>query len=176
MKSITNEFGSGRGILAGEAAKELEVGIQTLHFYEQQGLIPHPPRSRSSYRLYTPEIIERVRFIRKAQALGFSLEEIKEIFGLAQKGTSPCGRVQAALAEKLNEVDRRLKELSDFRVELAALIAQSAELSSHEAEAQVCSIVEEASPLSANPVSLPPFSNKQSRRRQSSKRQVTKAL
>ena len=166
MTTAKNEFQSTQPMLAGAAAKKLGIGIQTLHFYEQQGLIPHPPRSRSDYRLYTPAIMERVRFVRKAQALGFSLEEIKEILGLAQKGTSPCGRVQAALAEKLLEVDRRLKELAEFRSELAALIEQSVELSKHDASAQVCSIVEESMSLTANPVSMPTFSpNKRKRRK-----------
>lgn len=154
----------GREMQAGQAAKVLGVGIQTLHFYENEGIIPHPPRSRSGYRLYTPEIMERVRFIRKAQAIGFSLNEIKEIIALAQKGTSPCGRVQAALAGKLNEVDRRLKELGDFRNELAALIEQAVELSTHKGQAQVCSIVEEALPLSINPIGTPTFSPKHRRR------------
>ena len=148
MKSIASIRGvRGEAMLAGEVAKTLGVGVQTLHFYEQERLIPHPPRSASGYRLYTPEIIERVRFIRKAQALGFSLDEIKEILALATKGTSPCGRVQAALAEKLDEVDKRLKELRGFRAELAALIKEAPKLSTHKAEAQVCSIVEESQPL-----------------------------
>ncbi len=147
-------------MLAGAAAKELGIGIQTLHFYEQQGLIPHPPRTAANYRVYPPEIVERVRFVRKAQALGFSLDEIKEILALAQKGTSPCGRVQASLAEKLNEVDRRLKELSVFRAELASLIARAVELSSHETQAQVCSIVEESSPLPVNQITKPALSPK----------------
>jgi len=166
MKYANNEFQSSEPLLAGAAAKELGVGIQTLHFYEQQGLIPHPLRAAASgYRLYTPAIMERVRFVRKAQALGFSLEEIKEILGLAQKGMSPCGRVQAALAEKLLEVDRRLKELADFRSELAALIEQSVKLSRHAAGAQVCSIVEESIPLSLNPVSIPTFSRNKRKRK-----------
>ncbi len=131
-------------MLAGEAAKLLGVGIQTLHFYEQQGLIPHPPRSASGYRLYTPPLMERLHFIRKAQTLGFSLEEIKEIFDLAGKGTSPCGTVQKALAEKLQAVDRRLEELHSFRSELATLIRQAPKLSANEASGQVCAIVEEA--------------------------------
>lgn len=159
-----NDFTS-REMRAGQAAKLLGVGIQTLHFYENEGIIPHPPRSRSGYRLYTPEIIERVRFIRKAQAIGFSLDEIKEIIALAQKGKSPCGRVQTALAGKLEEVDRRLKDLSDFRDDLAALVEQAAELSTHEANAQICSIVEEAQPLHINPVGKPAFSTKQRKRR-----------
>ncbi len=106
------ELRSGRSMLAGEAAKELGVGIQTLHFYEGQGLIPRPPRTASGYRHYTPEIIERVRFIRKAQALGLPLEEIREVFSLSERGSSLCGRVQAALAAKLAEVDERLREPS----------------------------------------------------------------
>jgi len=147
-------------MLAGEAAKAIGVGIQTLHFYEQQGLIPPPPRSEGGYRIYTPEVVERVRFIRKAQALGFSLEEVKEIFGLVRKGSSPCGRVQTKLAEKLQEVDRRLEELRGFRAELASLVNQAAELSRHEAEAGVCSIVEEARPLSVSSLIKPPLSRK----------------
>lgn len=154
----------GRRLLAGEAAKELGVGVQTLHFYEQQGLIPRPPRSQSGYRIYTPEIVGRVRFIRKAQGLGFSLDEIKEILGLAKRGTSPCGTVQRALAEKLREVDRRLEELRGFRAELAALIEQSVELSKHEAGAQVCSIVEEASPLPLSSITKPTFPRKRPRK------------
>ncbi len=118
MKSITAQT-EARRMRAGQAAKELGVGVQTLHFYEEQGMIPRPPRTESGYRLYTPEIIERVRFIRKAQALGFSLDEIKEILGLAKRGASPCGTVQRALAEKLREVDRRLEDLRGFRAELA---------------------------------------------------------
>jgi DNA-binding transcriptional MerR regulator len=147
-------------MLAGEAAKVLGVGIQTLHFYEQQGLVPHPPRSEGGYRIYTQEIVERVRFIRKAQALGFSLDEVKEIFGLVRGGSSPCGRVQAKLAEKLQEVDRRLEELHGFRAELASLVNQAAELSTHEAEAGVCSIVEEAPPLPVSSLIKPPLSRK----------------
>lgn len=169
MKPVTAKTGlGGRRLLAGEAAKELGVGVQTLHFYEQQGIIQRPPRSESGYRLYTPEIIERVRFVRKAQALGFSLDEIKEILGLAQRGTSPCGTVQRALGEKLRDVDRRLEELRSFRAELAALIKQSAALSKHTAEAQVCSIVEEASPLPLSSITKPTLSQKRSRK---SKRQ-----
>ncbi len=134
----------GERMLAGEAARLLGVGVQTLHFYEQQGLIPHPPRSASGYRLYTPPIMERLQFIRKAQTLGFSLEEIKEILDLAKRGTSPCGTVQKALAEKLQAVDRRLEELHSFRSDLATLIRQAPKLSAKAATGQVCSIVEEA--------------------------------
>ena len=136
-----------QGTLAGAVAKVLGIGVQTLHYYEREGLIPPPPRSESGYRLYTPELVERVRFIRKAQALGLPLEEIKDILRLAERGASPCGRVQAALAAKLAEVDRRLEELHSFRSELATLIKQASELTKHDPDAQVCAIVEEAPAL-----------------------------
>lgn len=137
-----------RGLLAGDVAKALGIGVQTLHYYEREGLIPPPPRSESGYRLYTPDLVERVRFIRKAQALGLPLDEIKDVLQLAERGTSPCGRVQAALQMKLAEVDARLRELHEFRGELAGLVERSMELSSNADSALVCAIVEEAAPLS----------------------------
>ncbi|CAN5797282.1 Zn(2+)-responsive transcriptional regulator [soil metagenome] len=150
----------GARLLAGEVAKELGVGVQTLHFYEQQQLIPRPPRSESGYRLYPLEIIGRLRFIRKAQALGFSLDEIKEILGLVKQGTSPCGAVQKAMTQKLEEVDRRLEKLRGFRSELASLVAQAATLSVQKADVRVCSIVEEAPPLADSSVTRPRLSRK----------------
>ncbi|MBA3631893.1 MAG: heavy metal-responsive transcriptional regulator [Acidobacteria bacterium] len=158
--NIKTQFQKGE-MLAGEAAQMLGVGVQTLHYYEQLGLIPRPPRTSSGYRLYTPEIVERVRFIRKAQTLGFSLDEIKETFELAKTGTSPCGQVQKVLVDKLREVERRLDELHNFRDELAALIAQAPKLSREKREAQVCSIVEEAPLLVTSITSLPPQRKRQ---------------
>lgn len=151
MGSVSNGRSS---LLAGEVAKQLGIGVQTLHFYEREGLIPPPDRSNSGYRLYTPELVGRVGFIKKAQALGLTLVEIKAILQLAEQGACPCGHVQAALAEKLTEVDRRLRELRTFRRELAALIERSAELTMRDEEAGICSIVERAPvPRAAAPTS-----------------------
>ena len=142
---------------AGEVAKSLGVGVQTLHYYEREGLIPEPPRTASGYRMYPPELVERVRFIRKAQALGLSLDEIREILRLVEEGTSPCGCVQDALAGKLHEVDERLRELQSFRDDLAALVQKAPELSTHAAGAQLCAIVEEAVPLPATRIVTAPL-------------------
>lgn len=132
------------GMLAGEVARTLGIGVQTLHYYERERLIPPPPRTEAGYRLYTPEVVERVAFIRKAQSLGLPLDEIREVLALVAEGTSPCGRVERALAEKLAEVDRRLAELRSFRRELAALVARAGE-PGHGA-GQLCGIVESAAP------------------------------
>ena len=143
------------GLLPGEAARALGVGVQTLHYYEREGFIPPPERTESGYRLYSPELIERIGFIRKAQALGLPLKEMREVLALVEGGASPCGRVQAALQERLREVDRRLRELWSFRRELAALIGRSSELSSRCEEPHLCAIVERADPLPTVPQAGP---------------------
>ncbi len=132
---------------AGQAAAELGVGVQTLHYYEREGLIPPPPRSEKGYRLFPPELMERLRFIRQAQALGLSLAEIRETLRLAAIGESPCGRVQAALAERLAEVDRRLEQLAAFRNHLAGLVESAPKLRAQGGRGAVCAIVEGASPM-----------------------------
>lgn len=141
------EASRARGRLAGDVAKELGVGVQTLHYYEREGLIPPVPRTESGYRVYTPELVERIAFVRKAQALGLPLVQIRSVLRLTDAGQSPCGRVQAALAEKLREVDLRLQELHSFRGQLAALIRRAPALSDGASEAHVCAIVEASAPL-----------------------------
>ncbi len=123
-KRTKPELQSGRSMLAGAAAKELGVGIQTLHFYEGQGFIPRPPRSASGYRLYTLEIVERVRFIRKAQALGFSLEEVRRILNLRRGGKETCASVIAIAEATLAETESKLRELEAFRDSLRRNLAR----------------------------------------------------
>lgn len=142
---------------AGQAASELGVGVQTLHYYEREELIPAPPRSDAGYRLFTPELMERLRFIRRAQTLGLSLAEIKETLDLATIGESPCGRVQAALAEKLADIDRRLEQLMAFRGELAELVENAPKLQSAPSRGAVCAIVEGADPIRGSELAHAPL-------------------
>ena len=141
------------GLLAGDVSKLLSVGVQTLHFYEREGLITDVPRTRGGYRVYPEPLVERVRFIKQAQAIGLPLADVKEILSLAERGGSPCGRVQEALSEKLVEVDQRLVELRRFRRDLARLVKGAQQDYATRGNARVCPIVENAeppSPLSAN--------------------------
>lgn len=117
-------------MLAGQVAKDLGIGVQTLHYYEREGLIPTPNRTESGYRIYDAALIDRVRFIRKAQSLGLTLEDVREIIQLADRGACPCGHVHAALTARLREVDERLKQLRSFRSDLAALVSRAATLNS----------------------------------------------
>lgn len=133
----------------GEVARAAGVGVQTLHYYEREGIIPPPARTAAGYRQYDDATIERIRFVRKAQALGLALDEIKEVLALAERGTSPCGRVQAALAERLADVDRRLWELQSFRDELARLTEHATNVQVGDGETRICRIVETARPATA---------------------------
>ena len=131
-------------LLAGEVAKLLNVGVQTLHFYEREGLIPPVPRTDAGYRLYPAAVVDRLRFIKRAQALGLPLTEVREILSLADFGGSPCGRVQEALEQRLADADRRLVELRRFRRDLATLVTKAKTDYAKRPGAQVCPIVEHA--------------------------------
>jgi MerR family transcriptional regulator, copper efflux regulator len=103
----------------GSVAKETGVGVQTLHYYERINLLPKPARSQANYRLYSADVVRRVAFIKKAQAVGFTLAEIKEILALKSHGRAPCRKV-AELGEKhLHEIDARLVQLRRYRHQVA---------------------------------------------------------
>ncbi len=106
----------------GEVAAQAGVGVQTLHYYERLGLLPKPGRSVANYRLYSPEAVRRVRFIKKAQALGLNLQEINEVLELKDRRKAPCGRVVALAERRFEEIDRQIAELRAFRRELAKVL------------------------------------------------------
>ena len=95
----------------GAVAKAAGVGVQTLHYYERLGMFPKPDRSAANYRLYSPEAVRRVRFIKKAQALGLTLEETKQILDLKDHGREPCRKVAELGGKHLQEIDAHLMRL-----------------------------------------------------------------
>src|SRR6266404_1446833 len=103
----------------GMVAKAAGVGVQTLHYYERLGLLPKPQRSTANYRLYSADAIRRVKFIKKAQAIGLTLEETKQILDLKERGRTPCGKVAELGERHLREIDMRLAELRKYRRALA---------------------------------------------------------
>lgn len=107
---------------AGELAASAGVGVQTLHYYERLGLLSKPARSAANYRLYPPEALRRVQFIKKAQALGFALEEIKEILDLREQGRDPCCCVADVGKKHLKEINARIAALREFRRALIAVV------------------------------------------------------
>ena len=106
-----------------EVARLAGVNIETLRFYERKGILPEPPRRASGYRDYPPETVERVRFIKRAQDLGFSLREIQELLGLRRLGRAKSARVRRVVEVKLDEIDHKIHDLEAMKQSLAALIA-----------------------------------------------------
>jgi len=100
----------------GELAARTGVSRDTLRYYERLGLLPRAPRTSGGFRLYSPETVDRLRFIQRAQSMGFTLEEIRELVTFdGQGGIKRCQRVRDLLATKLQELDARLSELRAFR-------------------------------------------------------------
>ena len=102
----------------GEAARRADTTIKTLRYYERIGLLPLAPRNEARFRVYGEDTVERVRFIRKAQVLGFSLEEIREIVRVYDQGECSCGQVAQTVEAKLRIIDHKVKELNTLKKEL----------------------------------------------------------
>lgn len=108
------------GLLIGAVAKRAGVSPPTIRYYEDIGLLVPPVRSPAGYRCYSEATVEELRFVRKAQALGFSLDEIGEILRLSRSGTTPCSHVLAFARRHLAAVEERIRHLHVFRELLAA--------------------------------------------------------
>lgn len=109
----------------GELAERLAVTTKTIRFYESIRLLPDPARTPSGYRSYDEPDAERLTFIKTAQRLGLSLDEIKEIIAFRDRGERPCGYVAEVLDRQVADLDRRIQEMRALRVELKRLQARA---------------------------------------------------
>jgi DNA-binding transcriptional MerR regulator/copper chaperone CopZ len=108
----------------GAAARQSGVSVETIRFYERRGLIRQPAKPPGvGRRRYAPEIVERIRFIRQAQQLGFSLREILELLGLQANPAADCSDVRRRALEKIEQVNTRITQLADIRSALIRLLA-----------------------------------------------------
>jgi DNA-binding transcriptional MerR regulator len=98
----------------GEVAARAGVSVDTIRYYERRKLIKRASRSIGGFRLFAPEAVERIKFIKQAQELGFSLDEVRE-FLTDGDGTGECLRVRDLLRAKLSEIDERMKKMQEFR-------------------------------------------------------------
>lgn len=106
----------------GKVAVEAGVNIQTLRYYERRGLLPEPQRGSSGYRAYDPETVRLVRFIKRAQELGFTLREIEDLIELRQSPRRGA-EVRAVAAAKVEDIERRIRQLKAMRKALGGLVA-----------------------------------------------------
>src|SRR5712692_5571536 len=114
------------GLTIGDVAKQADVHIETLRYYERRGLVARPPRSWSNYRLYPEDTVRRVRFIKHAQALGFSLKEIKELRSLRAAPQTRCTAVRERAVAKIRGIEEKIHALQAMKKALAKLVAERA--------------------------------------------------
>ena len=108
----------------GQVAGRAGVGVETVRFYEREGLIPEPPRTPSGYRQYAPDAVVRIRFIKRAKELGFTLKEIKELLALRASPGARCEQVRRVAAEKIEDIDRKIEQLGSMRKALSRVTAE----------------------------------------------------
>lgn len=101
----------------GEVAAQAAVSIDTVRFYERRHLLPRARRTQGGFRMFPPETIERIRFIRQAQDVGLSLDEIESILTVGG-GANECRRISSLLRSKLSVLEARIKAMQDFRKRL----------------------------------------------------------
>lgn len=109
----------------GKAAKQAGVGVETIRFYERKGLVEQPPKplSEGSFRHYPEATVARIRFIRQAQTLGFSLREIAELLALQTDFAADCAAVRQHAQTKSDEIDRKIVQLQRMQTALQQLIS-----------------------------------------------------
>lgn len=108
----------------GELAEQAGVNVQTVRFYERRRLLPEPPRTHSGYREYGEQELKQLRFIRQAKALGFTLEEIRDIIRSRGRGQCPCTDVIAIAERHLHDVNEQIETLEKFKKELTGAVKE----------------------------------------------------
>ncbi len=112
----------------GRVAKAAGVSVQAVRYYERLGLLPAAQRTPAGYRIYGPESVDRLQFVKQAQELGFSLDEIREILRLRYDGRSPCKCVSKLLEQKLEKIEHDIRLLVRFRHDLRKTLERSKKL------------------------------------------------
>lgn len=105
----------------GQVAKKAQVNVETVRYYERRGLIPKPPRRASGYRQYSEETIKRIRFIKHAKDLGFSLREILELLSLRVDAKTTCADIKNKTEAKILDIDAKISNLQRMRKALKKL-------------------------------------------------------
>lgn len=125
----------------GELADRLGVNPTTIRYYESIGLLPEPERTPSGYRDYDEGAVDQLTFIRTAQRLGVTLDEVREILGFRERGEAPCAYVRGVLDAQVDTIDRRIAELQELRGQLLELATEANNLP--QADAGIaCQIIE----------------------------------
>lgn len=129
----------------GELAAATQTQIETIRFYEREGLLPQAPRSGGNYRIYCTDHVERLSFVRHCRSLDMTLAEIRVLLRIKESPQSECGEVNALLDEHIGHVATRIRELRKLERELKALRERCGQIS----DAARCGILRELDQASA---------------------------
>ena len=129
-------------MLIGDLATRAGLSARAIRFYEQAGLLPQPPRTPGGYRDYPPAAVDRLAFIRHAQAAGFTLADIHGVLAIRDSGQAPCQHVSVLIGEHLAQVEQRIAELTRTRDVLEDLQRRAAATDPASCdESEICSII-----------------------------------
>src|SRR5262245_25325713 len=107
-----------------DVANATGVSTDTLRHYERKGLLPQTPRTSAGYRRYSKATVDRVLLIQRALVVGFSLDDLRRVFSIRDRGDAPCRSVRALVGQRLNGLEQRIEELRTLRDELRELLKQ----------------------------------------------------
>lgn len=110
----------------GEVAARAGVNVQTLRYYERRGLLKEPERRLSGYREYPPDAVQLIRFIKRAQDLGFTLSEVEDLLRLRADHESACAEVRSAAEAKIEDIEQKIRHLRAMKRALGVLVASCA--------------------------------------------------
>lgn len=112
----------------GEVARQVGMATSAIRFYEEAGLLPEPERTASGYREYDQSVMDRLAFIRAGQGVGLTLNELREVLTIRDRGETPCRHVSELIGTHMREVDQRIRDLQRLRQDLAALAVTASKL------------------------------------------------
>jgi len=115
----------------GRLAQEVGINLETVRFYERQGLLPRPPRSASGYRLFPADAPRRLKFIKRAQELGFSLREIRELLALRVSPRTDSTEIRKRTESKIADIESKIRTLDSMRKALKKLVQSCAGCAPH---------------------------------------------
>ena len=140
------------GIQIGRVSEQTGLSIDAIRFYEKQRLLDRPPRTEGGFRLFNAQDIERIQFIRRAQQLGFSLPEIRELLVLRREHGAGCSHVRDLLRDKVATIRDKIRELSDLEEHLSKSLRKCERQlrASGDSHQGCCPVIEEIAQRGAN--------------------------
>jgi MerR family transcriptional regulator, copper efflux regulator len=140
----------------GELARASGLAPSAVRYYEHTGLLPAPPRTASGYRSYADDALDRLAFIRSAQAVGLTLAEVRQVLGVRDAGEAPCGVVSELIERRHADVQARIAELKGLERELAQLRERASRLEPRDCDpSSVCHIIPKLGPPARASSTLP---------------------